>query len=205
MVSNNLQIEEALRMIRKFSGQRIGFLGVAFKCDTDDLRESPTLELMAALLAEGTEFSAFDPNLKASSGARSHFDYMKHARPHLAALMDQLPNVLKPSIGQVLDECDVLVVSHSRDEYRDAVRKRPKVFMSSTWCGCSSSSPRYRLSRHFLVTVVYCLERLIGLQGRRSISAFAFSGWRFKFNNQDNAGASRPWINNWNSARVFHP
>jgi GDP-mannose 6-dehydrogenase len=126
MVSNNLQIEEALRMIRKFSGQRIGFLGVAFKCDTDDLRESPTLELMAALLAEGTEFSAFDPNLKASSGARSHFDYMKHARPHLAALMDQLPNVLKPSIGQVLDECDVLVISHSRDEYRDAVRKRPK-------------------------------------------------------------------------------
>lgn len=126
MASNGLQIEEALRMIRRFSGQRIGFLGVAFKCDTDDLRESPTLELMAALLSEREEFSAFDPNLKATSGARSHFDYMKHARPHLAELMDRLPDILRPSIWQVVEECDVLVVSHARDEYRDAVRKRPK-------------------------------------------------------------------------------
>jgi GDP-mannose 6-dehydrogenase len=126
MESNNLQIEEALKLIRGFPGQRIGFLGVAFKCDTDDLRESPTLELMAALMADGAEFSAFDPNLKASSGARSHFEYMKHARPHLAALMEQLPAILRPTIDSVVNESDVLVVSHSRDEYRDAVRKRPK-------------------------------------------------------------------------------
>jgi GDP-mannose 6-dehydrogenase len=126
MVSNHQQIEEALGMIRRFTGQRIGFLGVAFKCDTDDLRESPTLELMAALLADGAEFSAFDPNLKASAGARSHFEYMKHARPHLADLMEKLPDILRPTIGQVTEEADVLVVSHARDEYRDAVRKRPK-------------------------------------------------------------------------------
>jgi GDP-mannose 6-dehydrogenase len=126
MVSNALQIDEGLKMIRRFHGQRIGFLGVAFKCDTDDLRESPTLELMASLLADGTEFCAFDPNLKASNGARSHFEYMKHARPHLADLMDRLPDILRPSIATTLADCDVLVVSHSRDEYRDAVRKRPK-------------------------------------------------------------------------------
>ncbi len=126
MASNSLQIEEGLKLIRRFNGQRVGFLGVAFKCDTDDLRESPTLELMASLLAEGTEFSAFDPNLKVSSGARSHFEYMKHARPHLAELMDKLPDILRPSIEKVLEDCDVLVISHSRDEYRDAVRKRPK-------------------------------------------------------------------------------
>jgi len=126
MASNNLQIEEALKMIRRFPDQRIGFLGVAFKCDTDDLRESPTLELMAALLADGVEFCAFDPNLKASAGARSHFEYMKHARPHLADLMDKLPDVLRPSIDGAVQESDVLVVSHARDDYREAVRKRPK-------------------------------------------------------------------------------
>jgi GDP-mannose 6-dehydrogenase len=126
MVSNKQQIEEALKMIRDYPGKRIGFLGVAFKCDTDDLRESPTLELMAALLADGREFSAFDPNLRATSGLRSHFDYMKHARPHLASLMERLPDVLRPTIDAVIAECGVLVVSHARDEYRDAVRKRPK-------------------------------------------------------------------------------
>ena len=126
MRSNVLQIDEALAMIQRFKGQRVGFLGVAFKCDTDDLRESPTLELMAALQNEGWAFRAFDPNLKNSAGARSHFEYMKHARPHLASLMDHLPEVLKGSIEDVVSESDVLVVSHVRDDYRDAVRKRPQ-------------------------------------------------------------------------------
>jgi hypothetical protein len=81
---------------------------------------------MAALHSDGAEFSAFDPNLRATTGARSHFEYMKHARPHLAELMDILPDILRPSIDKVVEECDVLVVSHSRDDYRDAVRQRPK-------------------------------------------------------------------------------
>jgi GDP-mannose 6-dehydrogenase len=113
-------------MIRQFPARRIGFLGVAFKCDTDDLRESPTLELMAALKEEGGEFVGFDPNLVKSSGARSHFEYMKHARPHLAPLMEGLPEILKPTVDEVMAECDVIVVSHALDIYRDAVRKRAK-------------------------------------------------------------------------------
>lgn len=125
MASNKLQIEEGLQLVREFAGKRVGFLGVAFKCDTDDLRESPALELMAGLLEDGQEFSAFDPNLKISSSTRSHFEYMRHARPHLATLMDKLPDVLRPSIDDVVDNSDVIVVSHSRDDYRDAVIHRP--------------------------------------------------------------------------------
>lgn len=126
MASNKLQIEEGLKMVRRFAGKRIGFLGVAFKCDTDDLRESPALELMAALLQEDQQFSAFDPNLRVSSSTRSHFEYMRHARPHLANLMDKLPEVLRPSIDDVLDSCDVVVVSHARDDYRRAILHRRK-------------------------------------------------------------------------------
>lgn len=125
MESNKQQIEEGLKMIRNLPGKRVGFLGVAFKCDTDDLRESPALELMAALMEDGREFCAFDPNLKIDSSTRSHFDYMRHARPHLAGLMDKLPDVLRPQIEDVVDNVDVLVVSHSRDDYRHAVRHRP--------------------------------------------------------------------------------
>ena len=126
MASNKLQIEEGLKLIRRFEGKKIGFLGVAFKCDTDDLRESPALELMASLMDDGREFCAFDPNLKVSSSTRSHFEYMRHARPHLAGLMDRLPEVLCPSIDEVLDASDVVVVSHSRDDYRKAVIHRRK-------------------------------------------------------------------------------
>ena len=126
MASNKLQIEEGLKLVREFAGKRIGFLGVAFKCDTDDLRESPALELMAGLLQDGEEFCAFDPNLKISSSTRSHFEYMRHARPHLATLMDKLPDVLRPEVNDVMQNSDVVVVSHARDDYRDAVIHRPK-------------------------------------------------------------------------------
>ena len=126
MESNKQQIGEALKLIRSVPGRMVGFLGVAFKCDTDDLRESPTLELMAALLEEGGDFLGFDPNLVKSTGASAHFEYMKHARPYLAPLMTALPQVLKPTLDEVMSECDVLVVSHGLDIYRDAVRKRAK-------------------------------------------------------------------------------
>ena len=126
MESNRQQVEEGLKLINRFPGRRIGFLGVAFKCDTDDLRESPALELMAALNAQGWDFSAFDPNLKLDKSTRSHFDYMRHSRPHLAPLMDELPSILRPSIGDVVDNVDVLVVSHARDDYREVVRRRPE-------------------------------------------------------------------------------
>ena len=126
MESNRQQVEEGLKLINRFPGRRIGFLGVAFKCDTDDLRESPALELMAALNAQGWEFSAFDPNLKLDKSTRSHFDYMRHSRPHLAPLMDELPSILRPSIGDVVDNVDVLVVSHARDDYREVVQRRPE-------------------------------------------------------------------------------
>ncbi len=126
MESNRQQVEEGLKLINRFPGRRIGFLGVAFKCDTDDLRESPALELMAALNAQGWEFSAFDPNLKLDKSTRSHFEYMRHSRPHLASLMDELPSILRASIADVVDNVDVLVVSHARDDYREVVRRRPQ-------------------------------------------------------------------------------
>ena len=42
-------------------GKRIGVLGLAFKGETDDIRESPAIELVQMLLAEGCSVVAFDP------------------------------------------------------------------------------------------------------------------------------------------------
>ncbi len=126
LASNAMQIEEGLRMIRKFPGKRIGFLGVAFKCDSDDLRDSPALELMAALLNDGTGFSAFDPSLRISEVSRGHFEDVRRARPKLNELLDYLPKLLRPNLEEVIAESDVLVISHNKDYYRQAVLRRPK-------------------------------------------------------------------------------
>ena len=60
--------EQRARFLRKIRsalwtlrGKRIGVLGLAFKGGTDDIRESPAIELVKSLLQEGCEVAAFDP------------------------------------------------------------------------------------------------------------------------------------------------
>ncbi len=64
MPSNERHVGTGPQAARPLRGKRIGFLGVTFKPGTDDLRESPTLDVMAALLAEGRTICAYDPNLR---------------------------------------------------------------------------------------------------------------------------------------------
>ena len=49
------------------SGKRIGILGLAFKPNTDDMREAPSLEIIAALIEQGAEIAAFDPEAMAAA------------------------------------------------------------------------------------------------------------------------------------------
>jgi UDPglucose 6-dehydrogenase len=60
--------EQRVRFLRKvrsmlwtLKGKRLGVLGLAFKGGTDDIRESPAIEIVKSLLKEGCEIRAFDP------------------------------------------------------------------------------------------------------------------------------------------------
>jgi len=85
MATNQAHIQQAATLLAPFKGKRVGFLGVTFKPDTDDLRESPTLDLMATLLADGFEIKAYDPNLHFGPMLQGQIDYVRHAVPRQAA------------------------------------------------------------------------------------------------------------------------
>jgi len=54
--------ERVIRMMGgDVSGKRVGVLGLAFKPNTDDMREAPSIPLIKTLLERGAEVSAFDP------------------------------------------------------------------------------------------------------------------------------------------------
>lgn len=124
MVSNEAHIEQAVRLLAPYAGKRIGFLGVTFKPDTDDLRESPTLALMARLLAMGERLSAYDPNLDFGPLLQSQIAYVKHASPAQAALMDALSGLVVGDAAALVEASDVVVVSHATPEFRAAVEAR---------------------------------------------------------------------------------
>lgn len=123
-VSNEAHIDDAVRLLAPFRGKRIGFLGVTFKSGTDDMRESPTLALMARLLDQGEALKAYDGNLDCGPMLKGQIDYVRHACPDQARLMDNLEAIAMHDADDLVAGSDVIVVSHATDEFRKAIAKR---------------------------------------------------------------------------------
>jgi len=73
--TNVRQSHQALALLRKhypsLQGVRVAVLGLAFRPDTDDMRESPAIPIIQDLLAAGAEVTAYDP--AATAAARRRF------------------------------------------------------------------------------------------------------------------------------------
>lgn len=114
MNSNDNQIEQAFRLIRKTEKFRIGVLGLSFKQGTDDLRESPMVELIEKLIGKGYQVSIYDKEVSLARIFGSNKRYIEHAIPHISSLM-------KGSVDEVINESEVIVVGNKSDEYVDDI------------------------------------------------------------------------------------
>lgn len=123
--TNRAHIDQAIRLLAAFKGKRVGFLGVTFKAATDDIRESPTLDVMAELMADGEQILAYDPNLTFGPHLKAQVSYVKHSSPHLTELLASIEDITVQSAAALCRECEVIVVSHATDEFRRAVEQRP--------------------------------------------------------------------------------
>lgn len=124
MASNQSQIDHALSLIQKCGDGPIGFLGVTFKADTDDLRESPVLPLIAGLLDKGREVCLFDPNLNLEASVRHHLQHSKHADDSVGRLMQKLPELVRDDIADIFKDRSTIVVSHKSMLFREAIVSR---------------------------------------------------------------------------------
>ena len=113
-VSNQRQIQRGLEMIRDTGARKIGVLGFSFKSGTDDLRESPVVELIERLIGKGYEVSIYDKYVNIARLVGANRDYILNRVPHIARIMAE-------SIDSVLADSELVVVGNGSDEFGDIV------------------------------------------------------------------------------------
>ena len=115
--SNREQIEQAISLVKESGARRVAVLGLAFKPGTDDLRESPTLELIAALREEGIDVAAHDPAVTRETNIEGQLGYVKHGAPGLAALASELGDLIADDIESATRTAQAVIVTQKNDAY----------------------------------------------------------------------------------------
>jgi GDP-mannose 6-dehydrogenase len=101
--SNETHLKRALATIRAIGAKRIGVIGLSFKAGTDDLRESPMVEMVESLLGWGCDIKIYDPNVMFSRLRGRNLAYIDRHLPHLA-------NLLAPQAAMVLRHAELLLL-----------------------------------------------------------------------------------------------
>jgi GDP-mannose 6-dehydrogenase len=87
MQSNQFQIQRAIDFVSDSGAKKVGLLGLTFKTGTDDLRESPLVNLCEALIGKGFHVSVYDPNLVIGNLIGANKTYIEEQIPHIGRLL----------------------------------------------------------------------------------------------------------------------
>jgi GDP-mannose 6-dehydrogenase len=86
--ANNAQLDRAIALVLDLPSERIGVFGLAFKENTDDLRESPVVLLLETLIGKGRKVRVHDPHIQLGEIYGSNQRYIMNAIPHIGNLLD---------------------------------------------------------------------------------------------------------------------
>ncbi|MEM7502615.1 MAG: nucleotide sugar dehydrogenase [Pseudomonadota bacterium] len=114
--SNQLQVERGIRLVQEQGSKKVGFLGFSFKAGTDDLRESPLIQMIEYLIGKGYELSIYDKNVNVSRLVGANRDYILNHIPHIA-------NIMVDSVEEVLNSTDTVVIGNGSAEFSDVVSR----------------------------------------------------------------------------------
>jgi GDP-mannose 6-dehydrogenase len=110
--SNEQQIARGVQAVVEKGSRNIGILGFSFKAGTDDLRESPVVEMAERLIGKGYDLRIYDENVNLARLHGANRDYILNHIPHISKLM-------VGTMEEVLAHADVIVIGNASPEFRD--------------------------------------------------------------------------------------
>ncbi len=114
--SNEMQVTRGLQLIMEKGHNRVGILGFSFKAGTDDLRESPVIEIIERLLGKGHDLRIYDKNVNIARLVGANRDFILNRIPHISRLM-------VGEVDAVLEHAQTVVIGN-RDPDFISVPKR---------------------------------------------------------------------------------
>jgi GDP-mannose 6-dehydrogenase len=108
--SNEAHVRRGIELVLDEGKRKVGVLGFSFKAGTDDLRESPLVELIERLIGKGYDLRLYDRNVNLAKLTGANRDYILNHIPHIA-------NLMRESIAEVLEHADVIVIGNGASEF----------------------------------------------------------------------------------------
>ncbi len=118
LATNDLSISEVVDRVIAYNGRVTALFGLSFKTSTDDLRESPNVELAERLIGKGFEVRIYDQVVNPARLVGTNLRYVESKLPHLGRLLAYEPE-------DALTGADVAIVSTSTPAVIDAILKSP--------------------------------------------------------------------------------
>jgi GDP-mannose 6-dehydrogenase len=109
--SNEMQVARGLQLIMQRGHKQIGILGFSFKAGTDDLRESPVIEVIERLIGKGHDLRIYDKNVKMAKLVGANRDFILNRIPHISRLMVD-------DVDAVLKHAQTVVIGNNDPEFR---------------------------------------------------------------------------------------
>jgi GDP-mannose 6-dehydrogenase len=112
--SNELQVAKGVQLITEKGHKKIGVLGFSFKAGTDDLRESPMIDVIERLIGKGYDLRIYDKNVNLARLVGANRDFILNHIPHISRLM-------VGRIDAVLDHAQTIVVGNKDPEFQGVI------------------------------------------------------------------------------------
>jgi GDP-mannose 6-dehydrogenase len=109
--SNRMLVDRGVEWILGQSKKRVAILGISFKSGTDDMRESPFVELAERLIGKGCQIRIYDPNVQLARLVGTNREFLTRVIPHIADLM-------VPNVSDAIAWAEVIVVSTPEPAYK---------------------------------------------------------------------------------------
>jgi GDP-mannose 6-dehydrogenase len=114
--SNQIHIDTARLKVHDLGAKSVAILGLSFKAGTDDLRESPVINLIHQLWQDGVEVMVYDEDIQHLN------NILASSREYLERQLPQIHQIFRSDLNEVLQKADAIVLSQHRSEFTNALQ-----------------------------------------------------------------------------------